>query len=70
VIARLNREINAILATPEIRQKLTEQGAEATGWTPEAFAEAHPARAGQIGRASSDDGRHRCELAWPSFRAA
>ena len=39
VIARLNREINAILATPEMRQKLTEQGAEAMGGTPEAFAE-------------------------------
>ena len=39
VIARLNREINAILNTPQIRQKLTEQGAEAIGGTPEAFAE-------------------------------
>jgi tripartite-type tricarboxylate transporter receptor subunit TctC len=39
VIARLNREINAILAAPEMRQKLTEQGAEAMGGTPEAFAE-------------------------------
>jgi len=39
VIARLNREINAILATPEMRQKLIEQGAEAMGGTPEAFAE-------------------------------
>ncbi|MDQ6621154.1 MAG: tripartite tricarboxylate transporter substrate binding protein [Pseudomonadota bacterium] len=39
VIARLNREINAILTTPEMRQKLAEQGAEAIGGTPEAFAE-------------------------------
>ena len=39
VIARLNREINAILATPEMRQKLAEQGAEAVGGTPESFAE-------------------------------
>jgi tripartite-type tricarboxylate transporter receptor subunit TctC len=39
VIARLNREINAILATPEMRQKLSEQGAEAVGGTPESFAE-------------------------------
>jgi tripartite-type tricarboxylate transporter receptor subunit TctC len=39
VIARLNREINAILATPEMRQTLADQGAEATGGTPEAFAE-------------------------------
>ncbi len=39
VIARLNREINAIVTTPEMRQKLAEQGAEAIGGTPEAFAE-------------------------------
>ncbi len=39
VISRLNREINSILATPEMRQKLADQGAEAIGGTPEAFAE-------------------------------
>ena len=39
VVARLNREINAILANPDMRQKLAEQGAEAVGGTPEAFAE-------------------------------
>jgi tripartite-type tricarboxylate transporter receptor subunit TctC len=39
VIARLNREINTILANPEMRQKLADQGAEAVGGTPEAFAE-------------------------------
>jgi tripartite-type tricarboxylate transporter receptor subunit TctC len=39
VIARLNREINAILAAPDMRQKFAEQGAEAVGGTPEAFAE-------------------------------
>ena len=39
VIARLNREINAILAAPEMRQRLADQGAEAVGGTPEAFAE-------------------------------
>ena len=38
-IARLNREFNAILGTPEMRQKLAEQGADAVGGTPEAFAE-------------------------------
>jgi tripartite-type tricarboxylate transporter receptor subunit TctC len=43
VIARLNREINTILANPEMRQKLAEQGADAVGGTPEAFAE-HIAR--------------------------
>ena len=39
VVARLNREINAILAQPDMKQKLAEQGAEAVGGTPEAFAE-------------------------------
>ncbi|MDQ6882358.1 MAG: tripartite tricarboxylate transporter substrate-binding protein, partial [Pseudomonadota bacterium] len=39
VIARLNREINAILADPDMRQKLAEQGAVAVGGTPEAFGE-------------------------------
>lgn len=39
VIARLNREVNAILAAPDMRQKLAEQGADAVGGTPEAFTE-------------------------------
>ena len=39
VMARLNREINAILAQAEMRQKLGEQGAEAVGGSPEAFAQ-------------------------------
>jgi len=38
-IVRLNRDINAILATPEIRQKFADQGMDAIGGTPEAFAE-------------------------------
>ncbi|TMH65495.1 MAG: tripartite tricarboxylate transporter substrate binding protein [Betaproteobacteria bacterium] len=38
-IARLNREINAILVSPAMRQQLTDQGAEAVGGSPEAFAE-------------------------------
>ena len=37
VIARLNRELSVILAHPEMRQKLAEQGAEAVGGTPESF---------------------------------
>ena len=39
VVARLNREINAILAQAEMRQKLAEMGAEAVGGSPEAFAD-------------------------------
>ncbi len=39
IVARLNREINTILALPEMRQKLAEQGAEAIGGSPEAFAQ-------------------------------
>ncbi len=43
IITRLNREINAILASADMRQKLAEQGAEAVGGTPEAFGQ-HIAR--------------------------
>jgi tripartite-type tricarboxylate transporter receptor subunit TctC len=39
VVQRLNRETAAILASPDMRQKLAEQGAEAVGGPPEAFAE-------------------------------
>jgi tripartite-type tricarboxylate transporter receptor subunit TctC len=39
VVQRLNRETAAILATPDMRQKLAEQGADAVGGPPEAFAE-------------------------------
>ena len=39
VIARLNREVNLILASPDMCQKLAEQGADAVGGTPETFAE-------------------------------
>jgi tripartite-type tricarboxylate transporter receptor subunit TctC len=39
IVLRLNREINAILDAPDMRRKLAEQGAEATGGTPEAFAD-------------------------------
>ena len=38
VMARLNREINTILAQPDMRLKLAEQGAEAVGGSPESFA--------------------------------
>jgi tripartite-type tricarboxylate transporter receptor subunit TctC len=37
IVARLNREINAILLTTEVRDKLLAQGAEGKGSTPEAF---------------------------------
>ena len=37
VVARLNREIGAILAREDMRQKLAEQGADTVGGTPEAF---------------------------------
>jgi tripartite-type tricarboxylate transporter receptor subunit TctC len=37
VVARLNREINAILRTTDMRDKLAAQGAEVAGSTPEEF---------------------------------
>src|SRR5438105_4694964 len=36
-VERLNRDINAILATADMRQKLAEQGADAIGGPPEVF---------------------------------
>ena len=39
IIQRLNRETGAILASAELRQKLDDQGADAIGGPPEAFAE-------------------------------
>ena len=39
MIERLNKDLNAVLATPEMRQKLAEQGAETIGGPPEAFAQ-------------------------------
>jgi len=39
VIARLNREINVIIAAPQMRQKFADQGAEPVGGPPEGFSE-------------------------------
>ena len=39
LIERLNRDINAVLASRDMRQKLAEQGAEAMGGPPQAFVE-------------------------------
>ena len=38
VVQRLNRETNAILGAADMKQKLAEQGADAVGGSPEAFA--------------------------------
>lgn len=39
VVERLNKDLNAVLAQPEMRQKLADQGAEAVGGSPENFAQ-------------------------------
>jgi tripartite-type tricarboxylate transporter receptor subunit TctC len=39
VLQRLNRETNAVLAIPEMKQKLADQGADAVGGPPETFAQ-------------------------------
>jgi len=38
IIALINREVNAVLLMPEVRDKLAEQGIEVSGSTPEALA--------------------------------
>ena len=37
IVARLNRELNAVLATPDMKKRMVEFGAEIGGGTPEAF---------------------------------
>jgi tripartite-type tricarboxylate transporter receptor subunit TctC len=37
IIARMNREVNALLAKPDLREKLSRQGADPDPGTPEAF---------------------------------
>ena len=37
IVARLNRELNAVLTTPEMKKRMVEFGAEIGGGTPEAF---------------------------------
>jgi len=37
VVARLNAEVNAVLADPAVKAKFAEQGAEVSGGTPEQF---------------------------------
>ena len=39
LVARLNRELNAVLADPELRRRFAEWGLEPAGGTPEAFGE-------------------------------
>ncbi len=39
VVERLNRDLNAVLAAPEMRQKLADQGADAIGGPPDVFAQ-------------------------------
>src|SRR5215471_4954979 len=38
IVDRLNRELNAALASPELKKQLAAQGADAAGGTPEEFA--------------------------------
>jgi tripartite-type tricarboxylate transporter receptor subunit TctC len=39
IIDRLNKDLNAVLATPEMKSKLAEQGAETIGGAPDVFAQ-------------------------------
>ena len=39
IIDRLNKDLNSVLATPEMKSKLAEQGAESIGGAPEVFAQ-------------------------------
>jgi tripartite-type tricarboxylate transporter receptor subunit TctC len=39
VVARINGEVNKALAQPDVKEKLAQQGAVASAWTPEQFGE-------------------------------
>jgi tripartite-type tricarboxylate transporter receptor subunit TctC len=49
VISRLNRELNAALATEDVKQRLATEGAEALPGTPEAYAADVPMKRGGAG---------------------
>jgi tripartite-type tricarboxylate transporter receptor subunit TctC len=56
IIARLNREINAVLALPDVKEKLVAEGAEVMPGTPDEFAAlivAEIDRLGKIARAAN-----------------
>jgi tripartite-type tricarboxylate transporter receptor subunit TctC len=39
IVERLNREVNAVLALPEVRDRVASLGASVVGGTPEQFAQ-------------------------------
>ena len=55
VVARINKELNAALASPALRERLASQGADVTGGAPEDFGKvirADFAKWGKVVRAS------------------
>lgn len=54
VVERLNREVNAVLALPELRDRVTSLGASVVGGTPEQFAEFMRGEAAKWGKLIHD----------------
>ena len=57
VIARINRDINAVLQTPELKEKLAALGIEARGGTPEEFSAYLKQRNSEVGESRARVGR-------------
>ena len=56
VIARLNAEVNRVLKTPEVRERLAAEGGEALGGSPEQFASFLKAEHAKWGRVVKESG--------------
>jgi tripartite-type tricarboxylate transporter receptor subunit TctC len=56
VVARLNAEVNRVLAMPDVRQRLASEGGDALGGTPEQFASFLKAEHAKWGRVVKESG--------------
>ena len=56
IVARLNREINAVLLLPDVRKKLEDGGLQAVGGTPEEFAQRLKTVQGTFGKVLTEAG--------------
>jgi tripartite-type tricarboxylate transporter receptor subunit TctC len=56
IIAKLNAEVNRVLKTPEVRERLAAEGAEALGGSPERFASFLKAEHAKWGRVVKESG--------------
>jgi tripartite-type tricarboxylate transporter receptor subunit TctC len=56
IVARLNTEVNRVLKTPEVRERLAAEGGDALGGSPEQFASFLKAEHAKWGRVVKESG--------------